>query len=210
MVRGTRILFGNEADAFVEVTSALREVCKNAGYKEVIIPALAYQEVFIKKAGPEIIKQMYAFKDKKDRDICLIPEVTAVIQQQYKEDWGNRLPKPVKVFYLARCYRYEKPQAGRYREFWQFGVENLGGSASSEEMIQLLKDCLVAIKAPEFTLNTSVKRGLDYYVEDGFEAEIATLGAQKQVAGGGRYDCGIGWAIGVDRILLAKSGQSNG
>lgn len=205
MVRGTRILFGDEADAFVSVTSSFRNVCNAAGYREIIVPSLASQEVFIKKAGPEIVNQMYTFDDKKGRPICLIPEVTAVIQEQYKEDWSARLPKPVKVFYLSRCYRYERPQAGRYREFWQFGVENLGGSVKQDEMMQLLQDCLVAAEAPAFTLNASVKRGLDYYIEDGFEAEITTLGAQKQVAGGGRYDCGIGWAIGVDRVLLAKS-----
>ena len=54
-----------------------------------------------------------------------------------------------------------------------------------------------------YSFNPAVKRGLTYYVEDGFEAEVASLGAQKQVAGGGRYAEGIGWAIGVDRLMLA-------
>jgi len=54
-----------------------------------------------------------------------------------------------------------------------------------------------------YQLNDAVKRGLSYYVEDGFEVECEQLGAQKQVAGGGRYAEGIGWAIGVERLLLA-------
>ena len=70
-------------------------------------------------------------------------------------------------------------------------------------MIDLLRKCLDECKL-EYTINDSVKRGLSYYIEEGFEAEIANLGAQKQVAGGGRYDCGIGWAIGVDRVVLSK------
>ena len=54
----------------------------------------------------------------------------------------------------------------------------------------------------EYKLNETVKRGLSYYVEDGFEVEVSSLGAQKQIAGGGRYKEGIGWAIGLDRLLL--------
>mgnify|MGYP003345514727 CR=1 FL=1 len=56
----------------------------------------------------------------------------------------------------------------------------------------------------DWQLNQSVKRGLDYYVENGFEVECPKLGAQKQVAGGGRYETGIGFAIGIDRLLLSK------
>jgi histidyl-tRNA synthetase len=57
----------------------------------------------------------------------------------------------------------------------------------------------------DYKVNDQVKRGLSYYVEDGFEAECESLGAQKQIAGGGRYADGIGFAFGIDRVLLAKS-----
>ena len=56
-------------------------------------------------------------------------------------------------------------------------------------------------------LKESVKRGLSYYTEDGFEVEVENLGAQKQIAGGGRYQQGIGWAIGVDRLILAEGNK---
>jgi histidyl-tRNA synthetase len=148
---------------------------------------------------------MWAFNDKGDRPVCLIPEVTGLVQELYRDQWSKIKPKkPMRLFYCNRCYRYERPQAGRYREFTQFGVELLGGSGpvDKEEVTELLRRCLDALPV-EYTFVESVKRGLTYYVEDGFEVEVSSLGAQKQVAGGGRYAEGIGWAIGVDRLRLA-------
>jgi histidyl-tRNA synthetase len=174
------------------------------GFQEVILPALWEQDTFAKKvAGSELLAQMWTFKDKGDRDVCLIPEATGVIQELYRDQWAKSMPKPVKVFYATRCYRYEKPQAGRYREFTQLGVELLGGATPTGEATDLLIECLNLFDL-DFRFVPSVKRGLTYYVEDGFEVECDALGAQKQVAGGGRYAEGIGWAIGLDRLLLAK------
>lgn len=199
MLRGTRII---EAKKFNQVVAVCRDV--TSAYTEIIIPSIWEQKTFTDKAGPEILSQMYAFQDKKGRDICLIPEVTAIIQEQYKTDWVKSKPKPMRVSYLSRCYRYERPQSGRYREFWQFGVELLGGDKDTDwiEVTGLLRDILDRLGV-KYWFNHSVKRGLDYYVDDGFEAECESLGSQKQIAGGGRYDCGIGFAIGIDRLMLA-------
>ena len=152
---------------------------------------------------------MYVFQDKKGRDVCLVPEITAIVQQLYRDAWSKSLPKPVRVFYVAKCYRYERPQKGRYREFTQFGIECMGGKPpeDQEEVTELLRQCLGS--QVEFQWDDSVQRGLDYYVEDGFEASCGELGAQQQVAGGGRYAEGIGWAIGIDRLLLARRIQSD-
>jgi len=121
----------------------------------------------------------------------------------WNDEWARTIGGPLKIFYIQRCYRYERPQAGRYREFTQAGVEILGGSQDDkEEAVSSLRACLDKLGL-SYMFNAAVKRGLSYYVEDGFEAEVATLGAQKQVAGGGRYAEGIGWAIGVDRVMLA-------
>jgi len=146
---------------------------------------------------------MWAFQDKGGRDVCLIPEATGLIQELWRDKWKG-MGKPMKIFYVQRCYRYERPQAGRYREFTQFGVEYLGGNAQDDrqEVVELLRRCMEATGV-NWTLVDAVKRGLSYYVEDGFEAVCDQLGAQKQVAGGGRYAEGIGWAIGLDRLLLA-------
>lgn len=175
-----------------------------------MLPALWEQQTFIDKAGPEIVNQMWAFPDRGGRPVCLIPEATGPVQQLWRDSWSRTWPKPSRIFYVQRCYRYERPQRGRYREFTQLGVELLGGTApdAAVETKQLLLELLDALGLRGFTFSDSVRRGLSYYVEDGFEVEVATLGAQKQVAGGGRYAEGIGWAIGVDRLMLALEPSS--
>ena len=173
------------------------------GCGEIILPALWERRTFDEKAaGSPVLSQMWAFQDKKGRNVCLIPEATGVIQELYREQWERTLPKPIRHFYITRCYRYERLQAGRYREFTQVGVEALGPDVSKAEAVSVLRKCLDEFGL-SYTFVPAVKRGLTYYVEDGFEVECDQLGAQKQVAGGGRCPEGIGWAIGLDRLLLA-------
>jgi histidyl-tRNA synthetase len=182
-----------------------------AGYEELIVPAIWEQQTFVAKAGGEIVDQMYTFADKKGRPICLIPEVTGLIQDQWRDRWSKSTRGPCRVFYVARCYRYERPQAGRYREFTQVGVELLGGRPPDDrrEVEALLVQLLDEVGAV-YQLDRRVQRGLSYYTEDGFEALCPRLGAQKQIAGGGRYAEGIGWAIGLDRLLLALAPEQGG
>ena len=172
-----------------------------------MVPALWEQQTFIDKGGPEIVGQMYAFPDKKGRPICLIPEVTGLVQEAWRADWSKRSSGAKRVFYVARCYRYERPQRGRYREFTQVGIELLNGNAPSDrqEVEALLRRVLDSTLV-QYCFDAKVKRGLGYYTEDGFEARAPQLGAQQQIAGGGRYAEGVGWAIGLDRLLLALEG----
>lgn len=164
-------------------------------------------ETFEKKTGEELSKQMWTFKDKSDLSCCLIPEVTGILQEKFRENWFYEYKKkPLKVFYINRCYRYEKPQKGRYREFTQLGIEILGGSNKVEyekESKLLLKSIFEKFEYLDWEFKDSVSRGLGYYINNGFEVESQSLGAQKQVAGGGVYDEGVGWAIGIDRLILA-------
>lgn len=208
MVKGTKILFGNEANQYKRIIDTFENVCIDFGFKPIIVSSLEEQETFFNKAGREIADTMYTFKDKGDRDICLIPEVTAVIQKLYNESWAKTEKKPVCVYYTQRCYRYDRPQAGRYREFTQFGIEVLGGQypQDRELALKVLFECFRKISL-NYKYEPLVKRGLSYYVEDGFEIECESLGAQKQIAGGGRYKEGVGWAIGVERIMLALKGE---
>ncbi len=148
---------------------------------------------------------MYAFADKKGRPICLIPEATALIQEAWR---ARPCIQPWRVFYVTRCYRYERPQLGRYREFTQVGVELLGGAADDRREVQELLCRLLDELGVAYELAEGVKRGLAYYVEDGFEARCRALGAQKQIAGGGRYAEGVGWAIGLERLLLAMDAEA--
>lgn len=155
--------------------------------------------------GPEILGQMYVFPDKKERKLCLRPEGTATCQLLARGPFKQK--KDVKLWYQTRCWRYERPQAGRYREFTQLGIEVLNPSEDYfERLLLILQDFLNQTTA-KYVLNPRAKRGLQYYVEDGFEAECPILGAQKQVAGGGRYAEGIGFAVGLDRLELALTLQ---
>jgi len=179
------------------------------GFTEVVIPSLWETSTFTDKLGPEKEGQMWAFRDKGGRDCCLIPEVTGVIQQMWREGWSKTMRPGTRLAYVSRCYRYERPQAGRYREFTQFGVEILGDRSGNDAAVarEALQACVSLFDADLVTVG-SVKRGLAYYVEDGFEVECPDLGAQRQVAGGGRYAEGIGWAIGVERMLLAEDAKA--
>lgn len=146
---------------------------------------------------------MWRFPDKKGRPVCLIPEVTGIAQEMWRDDW-SKSRETFDIFYVQRCYRYERPQKGRYREFTQIGMELLG-SNDIERAYDLMVTCLDAVGI-DYTTDREALRGLSYYTAGGFEASCAALGAQKQIAGGGRYAEGVGWAIGLDRLFLAKYG----
>ena len=191
-VRGTRIMFAQIG------------IADDAGFDEIILPSLEMSDTYTDKAGPEILGQMYVFPDKKDRKLCLRPEGTATVQVLADKYW--KTTKDLRLWYFERCWRYERPQAGRYREFFQFGVETINPrdvAAAKEELIKLAK-WMVSLKTENYEVNESVKRGLQYYVEDGFEISCPQLGAQKQVCGGGTYKQGIGFAIGFDRLMLCE------
>lgn len=198
--RGTQILLGSERRRVIEL---FRKVVESCGFQELILPTIEPASIYHTKLGDAAERQMWLFPDKKGREMCLRPEGTATCQllaQKYQDrrDWC--------VWYEARCFRYERPQAGRYREFTQLGVEVL-----NPKRIQMSRLIDVARLALEPLLTdvdwrmSSAQRGLAYYVGDGFEAEAEVLGAQKQVLGGGRYPEGFGFAIGLDRVLLARS-----
>ncbi len=146
---------------------------------------------------------MWTFRDRSRVNACLVPEATAMIQEMWNNGWSATMPKPARLFYVARCYRFEEPQEGRYREFTQFGVEALGQNIARDEVIALMKACLEELGIP-YTFNDKVRRGLRYYIDAGFETECAALGASKQLGGGGRYAEGIGWALGVERLMMAQ------
>lgn len=178
-------------------------VFTEAGYAEVILPAVWEAGTFVGKIGPEKEEMMWRFVDRGDRDVCLVPEATGMLQDLWNGGWKKTLPKPTRIFYVTRCYRYERPQAGRYREFTQVGIEILGaGAERRQEVIDLLRSCLDLFPIP-WEMKDDVTRGIGYYTAAGFEAECGLLGAQKQIAGGGIYPEGLGWAIGLDRVLLA-------
>ncbi len=103
----------------------LRTAFGRFGYQEVQTPTFEELELFTAKSGEGIIKELYDFTDKGDRRMTLRPELTAPVMRMYFEDHAFD-PKPLKWFYHGSCFRYDRPQTGRYREFWQFGCEQIG------------------------------------------------------------------------------------
>jgi len=201
--RGTRILFGDEVKERQILLNKMISIVETYGFEGIILPSVEPQELYIDKAGGEVLNQMYVFDDKKGRKLCLRPEATATVQQIAKHFWQGK--KEVRVWYFEKCWRYERPQKGRYREFWQFGCEviNPKDKFIKEELIDIASE-LCKLKTNDILVDYAVKRGLDYYVEEGFEIRCKQLGTQEQICGGGSYERGIGFAIGFDRLMLCK------
>ncbi|MDR0335166.1 MAG: histidine--tRNA ligase [Methanomassiliicoccaceae archaeon] len=313
--RGTRDFLPDEMERRRYYESILRRTAKIFGFREIATPIFEETELFIMRSGPNILNEIYAFKDKGDRDIALRPELTAPVMRMFVNGMSNE-PRPLKLFYFGQCFRYERPQSGRYREFFQFGAELIGNanaeadaeaialaasmigalglneykirighvgvlralladagvpSERSAEVLQKLDkklydearvlfgsmniadgvadgifkitetvggkevldlisedagsylrelvDMLAAMNVNDVEIDLGVVRGLDYYTGMVFEAEAPSLGAEKQICGGGSYSLSelfggekvfsTGFAIGFDRILLAmeKEGQ---
>jgi histidyl-tRNA synthetase len=199
-VRGTRIQTGSDRRQIINI---FQRIVESYGYTEIVLPVLERTRIYRQKIGNEVTQQMYTFLDKKGRELCLRPEGTATIQRLAREPWWER--ENVQVWYETKCFRYERPQAGRYREFTQLGIEVLRPKIDFDHQFQMIGDFLDAVGLPrtEWTLHTAAQRGLAYYTGDGFEVCVERLGAQKQIIGGGRYAEGFGFAVGLDRLMLA-------
>jgi histidyl-tRNA synthetase len=211
--KGTRILLGDEKRRLI---SQMIKLLTSLDFVEISIPIIQFQEIFKGKVGEENNNQMFNFQDKGNRDLCLAPEYTAVIQKLAQTRF--RLEKDFKLFYVGECFRGEKPQAGRYRQFTQLGVEILNPTKDYVDFLAKTAMNLISFAGFEFWINNKVQnktefdkqfninlnvtRGLDYYKDGkGFEITWDALGSSKQICGGGEYDGGIGFAIGIDRLI---------
>ncbi|MCQ2078941.1 MAG: histidine--tRNA ligase [archaeon] len=125
--RGTRDFLPDQLEKRRAYEGTLRSVARRFGFREIQTPIFEDAELFILRSGPNVLKELYAFKDKGDRDLALRPEMTAAVVRAFVNGMSND-PKPIKVFYFGQCFRYERPQAGRYREFFQFGAEIMGAA----------------------------------------------------------------------------------
>lgn len=140
-VRGTRDFSPNEMANRRLLEDMLRQISKDYGYREIQTPTLENSELFVVKSGPGVLDEMYSFEDKGGRQLALRPELTAPIIRFYIDDLTN-YPLPLKLFCVSNCFRYEEPQAGRYREFYQYDVEIIGSEApeSDAELLMLAAD----------------------------------------------------------------------
>jgi histidyl-tRNA synthetase len=312
--RGTRDFGPDEMARRRRALEKMRETALNFGFREIQMPTFEEIELFTKKSGPGIVEELYAFKDKGGRDIALRPEMTAQVMRFYVSDLSS-LPKPLKLFYYGPCFRYENPQSGRFREFFQFGAEIAGANTpeTDAEVIALASAIIAAVglkgftirigyigvlrnmlselklsgaeiaaalhfldkndvegfnlfasqkfisketierilsirnlkgdieilddlndgaakdylkemtrslsllRVGKFQIDLGIIRGLDYYTGVVFEIDAPSLGAEKQICGGGSYDLvplfggeqvfTTGFALGFDRVLMAAENE---
>ena len=144
-IKGTQDTLPSESYKIQFVEQSVLEIAKNYGYKEIRVPVFEHTELFQRGVGDTtdvVQKEMYTFEDKGGRSITLRPEGTAGVVRSYIEHGLFNEAQPHKVCYLISCYRYEKPQAGRLREFHQFGCECFGTAspAADAELISLVND----------------------------------------------------------------------
>ncbi len=306
--KGCKDVLPQDSYKWQYVEGTAREVAKVFNFKEVRTPVFEHTELFQRGVGDTtdvVNKEMYTFLDKGGRSITLKPEGTAGVARSFIENGLANSPMPLKAFYIIPAFRYERPQAGRLREFHQFGLEVFGSSepqtdaevifaastflkklgitrtqlqinsigckkcradynAALKEYFRpnlsemcptcrerfdknplrmldckeegckrftqnapqildyLCDDCrahfesvksLLAAQNVDFTVNSRIVRGLDYYTRTVFEFVSTDIGAQGTVCGGGRYDGliselgggnvpAIGFGAGLERLLL--------
>ncbi|MBQ5743037.1 MAG: histidine--tRNA ligase, partial [Clostridia bacterium] len=156
--RGTNDVLPGESYQWQQIEDAARRVSSRFGYREIRFPTFESTELFERGVGDTtdvVQKEMYTFKDKGDRSITLRPEGTASAVRVCLEHglFGGLMP--LKAYYIISAFRYEKPQAGRFREFHQFGAE-LYGSASPQadrEVIELAASFLKELGLDQISLN---------------------------------------------------------
>jgi histidyl-tRNA synthetase len=141
--RGTFDVLGEQAGARAAIEQRARAILEGAGYERIETPAFEATELFARGVGEStdiVQKEMYTFSDGSGRSLTLRPEGTAPVCRAYVEHGMHKRPVPVKLWYLSSFFRYERAQAGRYRQFWQVGAEALGSEdpALDAESILLL------------------------------------------------------------------------
>jgi histidyl-tRNA synthetase len=306
-LKGLQDILPPDISVWQHIENVSRDIFRTYGYQEIRLPILESTDIFIRSIGETsdiVEKEMYTFLDKGGRSVTLRPEGTAPFVRAYVEHHLYNNPAPQKFFYMGPMFRYERPQAYRYRQFYQIGAEAMGveDPKLDAEIISMLSKILSGIglgglnfeitsigcrkcrpgyrdalknflagrlssfcsdcqrrfelnplrildcKVPEcirarqgsppvldflcpdcrehfdglkrslstlnvpHTINPNLVRGLDYYTKTAFEVSSESLGAQKAVAAGGRYDGlvdefggpptpGIGFAMGMERII---------
>lgn len=135
-IKGTLDTLPRESYKIQYIEQAMREIAENYGFYEMRTPVFEHTELFQRSVGETtdvVQKEMYTFEDKGGRSITLRPEGTAGAVRAYLENGLFNEAMPQKIYYLTSCYRYEKPQAGRLREFHQFGVECFGAGTAAQD-----------------------------------------------------------------------------
>lgn len=145
--KGTKDILPDQVYKWHYVEKKFADICRRYGFKEVRTPAFEHTELFTRGIGDTtdvVQKEMYTFNDHGNRSITLKPEGTSPAVRAFIEHKQYAEVQPTKYYYITPCYRYEKPQSGRQREFHQFGIETFGtpNMIADAEIISLANDFL--------------------------------------------------------------------
>ncbi|TMF19329.1 MAG: hypothetical protein E6I35_03910, partial [Chloroflexi bacterium] len=145
-VRGVRDILPAEMPLWRAAQQGAAEVGRRFGYEEIITPILEHAEL-IERVGEDtdaVAKELYRFDDRGGRNLALRPEATAGVVRAYFEGGLNQGPQPSRLYLFGPMFRYDRPQKGRYRQFFQFNVEAIGSAAAGldAEVIELASEWL--------------------------------------------------------------------
>ena len=141
--RGTRDILPDEAKKWHHLEASFKNFCDLYGFGEIRTPIFEQTELFARSVGEDsdiVSKEMYTFKDRSGRDLTLRPELTAAVARAYLEHNLGEKPQPIKLFYSGPMFRYDRPQAGRYRQFNQFGLEIFGSEHATAD-VEIISFC---------------------------------------------------------------------
>ena len=160
-LKGVQDIFPPDVHLWQKVESLSREVFSLYGFQEIKLPIIESTGLFVRSIGETsdiVEKEMYTFPDKAGRSITLRPEGTAPVVRAYIEHHLYNLPSPQKFFYSGPMFRYERPQKGRFRQFYQIGVEAFGAASPllDAELLSMLKVLLerLGMKELNFEINS--------------------------------------------------------
>ena len=135
-LKGTKDIFGEEMRKWLDVEEIIRGLCEEFGFNQIRTPMFEYTDLFARGVGETtdiVNKEMYSFVDKGENRITLKPESTAAVVRAFLEHSMYADTQPTKLYYISPTFRYERPQAGRQRQFHQFGVELFGTDSATAD-----------------------------------------------------------------------------
>lgn len=163
--RGMRDWLPPQFYALRHMEETLSKVAEAFGYRRVETPVVEHFEVLAKKAGQEVVNEIYYFKDKAGRDLGLRFDMTVPIARVIS--YNLSLPRPIRWYYFTKVFRYDEPQHGRYREFYQFGIELIGSASprADAEVLQVFTQALDAVGARSYIVKINDRRVVDKLLE---------------------------------------------
>jgi histidyl-tRNA synthetase len=212
-VAGTRILARETAVKHRFVINTLVGMALEVGAEEVVLPMLEPVAMY----PSETIRHTYTFQDREGHPVCVRPFGMTTCQLLGETVWKGR--RNVLVFYVARCWRFERPQLGHHHEFTDFGIEVLNPHEPIPEVQQSLRGLAVRLVerfTKDYEVVTTATGALSPYEKTGFQILSTTASRQQkavlqanrnQLCYGGTYNHGAGFVISVDRLMLVEFGK---